>query len=195
MRKGLLLIIAAMTLSLYSCNTPTEGEGDVATSDTTASASVSGMYLYSDFNSEYKLPIEMLVLDKKSATGMSIPPIVEAYPDDFRWEVIIGDGFHIIIEDVGDLPNELADLKLIQADDVVWEIEYLIDEPELIMYTQALPDNAGVSVVFYHINAFKTIDGVNYVFRTPDQGEFSKSQIEKMLAAIKSVKSVTAPTI
>ena len=192
MKKGLSLIVLSIFVTLYSCDT-TSSTDETPVQEAIGATEVPGMYLFTEFNEEYSLPIDMLVLDKKSAAGLSIPPIVEAYPDDFRWEVVIGDGFHVVIEDIGNIKNEIADLKSVQADDAVWEVDYLIDEPELIMYTQKLPNNAGVKDVFYHLYAFKTINGVNYVFKTPDQGEFSKYQIEKMLAAIRSAKYSEVP--
>lgn len=135
--------------------------------------------------------------DETADIGAAAVPRVEYEPDGFKWDLFVGQNFHMRIDDWGDdemiafHKEELADFSN------MYDIEFLEDTENFLYYKRTLKvdgtkdasKNVGVDHVSYHCYGQHTIEGINYVFRTNDNGHH-KPITEYMSKSIKSVKEI-----
>lgn len=135
--------------------------------------------------------------DETADVGAAAAPRVEHEPDGFKWDLFVGQNFHMRIDDWGDdemiafHKEELLDFSN------MYEIEFLEESDNFLYYKRTLKvdgqkgagANVGVEHVSYHCYGQHTIDGINYVFRTNDGGH-QKPITEYMAKSIKSVKEI-----
>lgn len=144
---------------------------------------------------KYDIPIMIMLPDETANIGASTKPEIIHTEDDFKWELMVGSNFHLLIDDWGDYTDMVKSRKKELKELDFYKIKYIIDEKDFILYEQELipkgTTNAAKSVGIrhrsYHVYAQKVIDGVTYVFRSKDDG-FEKLIIELMAKSIKSVK-------
>lgn len=144
---------------------------------------------------KYDIPIMIMLPDETANIGASTKPEIIHAEDDFKWELMVGSHFHLLIDDWGDYTDMVKSRKKELKELDFYKIKYIIDEKDFILYEQELipkgTSNAsktvGVRHRSYHVYAQKVIDGVTYVFRSQDDG-FEKLIIELMAKSIKSVK-------
>lgn len=142
-----------------------------------------------DIKASIKLP------DETADIGAAMKPEVMHEEDGFKWDIVVGPNFNIHIEDWGANKGLVADKKKQNKDLEIFEITYLVDEPDFIVYKLALkvagdknaPKDVGVAHESYHVFAEKIVDGITYEFRSPDDG-YEKVIIEMMAKSIRSVK-------
>lgn len=140
---------------------------------------------------EHGLDITIMLPSVSSSTGASIEPNITHEMDGFRWEVSLGEKFVLIIEDYAKEENLIAEeKKRIEGYDF-FNIEYLVEEDQMIMYKRELPDGAGGDAS-YHVYGVKKLNGSNIVFRSVDDG-FLKPIVEDMVRTIKSAESNEKP--
>ena len=80
----------------------------------------------------------------------------------------------------------------------VFDIKYLIDDKDLIVYERKLivkgskkaSPTVGVEHKSYHVYGQKIIDGITYELRSRDEGYEAKNIIELMAKSIKSFKPI-----
>lgn len=149
---------------------------------------------YADMNEislkEHGLNMKIMLPEVASSTGASIEPKIEHDDGDYLWHVKIGTRFHLVIEDFGKEKNKVAGEKERLGDlDKIFVTEYLIDEPNLIMYKRTLHEDQGGKPSF-HCYGETTIDGYIYVLRSQSDGSL-KPIIDDMVKTIKSAKPVT----
>jgi hypothetical protein len=179
---------------LPSCSGP--GKNDVADSKNTILDD--DYYEFQGLSlKKYDIPVMIMLPDETADIGASTEPEVLHIEDDFKWEVLVGSNFHLLIDDWGDYTDMVISKKkeLKQLD--FYKIKYLIDEKDFILYEQELmpkgsteaATSVGIPHKSYHVYAQKVIDGVTYVFRSRDEG-FEKPIIELMAKSIKSVKAL-----
>lgn len=144
---------------------------------------------------DFDIPAIIMLPDETANIGASTKPEVIHAEDDFKWEVIVGQNFHLLIDDWGDYTDMVVSRKKELKELEFYKINYLIDEKDFILYEQELKvdgsakasSEVGVPHKSYHVYAQKVIDGVTYVFRSSDEG-FEKMIIELIAKSIKSVK-------
>lgn len=140
---------------------------------------------------DHGLDITIMLPSVSSSTGASIEPNVTHEMDGFRWEVSLGEKFVLIIEDYAKEDNLIAEeKKRIEGYDF-FDIEYLVENDDIIMYKRELPEGAGGDPT-YHVYGMKELNGSNIVFRSVDNG-FLKPIVEDMVRTIKSVKGNQSP--
>ncbi len=138
----------------------------------------------------------MMLPDETANIGASTKPEVFHEEDGFKWDIQVGPNFKVHIEDWGANRGLVADKKSQNEDLEIYEIKYLVDEPDFIVYETKLKVNGlkqaskdvGVPHISYHVFAEKIIDGITYEFRSPDEG-YERVIIELMAKTIRSVKS------
>lgn len=141
-----------------------------------------------DIKASIKLP------DETANIGAAMKPEVIHEEDGFKWDIVVGPNFNVHIEDWGANKGLVSDKKKQNKELEIYDITYIIDEPNFIVYKLDLkvkgdknaPKNVGVPHESYHVFAEKEIDGITYEFRSPDDG-YEKVIIELLAKSIRSV--------
>jgi hypothetical protein len=135
------------------------------------------------------LNMQVMLPEVASSTGNSIDPSVQHDEGDYLWYLSIGPRFKLIIEDFGKEMNKVAGEKERLSElENIFEIEYLVDEPKLIMYKRSLHEGHG-GKVSYHCYGEVEIDGYNYVIRNEDEGSL-RPIAEDMVKTIRSAAPI-----
>jgi len=185
MRKVFILGSLSM-LFLASCggtaeNTDNAGNGDTTNVDF---SDMDEMSLQGE-----GLNMQIMLPNVASSTGASIEPTVEHFDGDYLWDVRIGNQFHLIIEDFGKEKNKVAEeKKRLEGLTKIFMVEYIVDEPKVIMYKRELHEGQGGKTT-YHCYGETVIDGYTYVLRSHEDGNF-KPIIEDMVKTIRSAKQI-----
>ena len=191
-RLFLLFFHLVFSLTLVSCS---ENEKIVEEPKEAETVLDDDYYDFQGFNmSPYDIPVMIMLPDETANIGASTKPEVVHTVDDFKWELLVGSNFEMLIDDWGDYTDMVVTRKKELASLNFYKINYLIDQQNFIMYEQELipkgikaSNSVGVPHKSYHVYAEKVIDGVTYVFRSKDEGA-EKLIIELMAKSIKSVK-------
>lgn len=173
---------------LLACNN-SQNSADENTGNT-ENLEVIDMSDMNEFNlTPYGLNLSFMLPEVQSSTGSSIEPSVQHEDGDYLWFVDIGAHFHLVIEDFGKEKNKVQDEKN-KLDNLkdIFNVEYLIDEPNLIMYKRKLQDNQGGKTT-YHCYGETEVDGYTVVLRSSDDGGL-KPVINDMVNTIKSAKQI-----
>lgn len=176
-------IAALFSLFLVGCG----GDGDVgaANGENTDTLALD----FSDMNEmsleQNGLNMKIMLPSVASSTGASIDPEVEHEDGDYLWYVNIGPRFQLIIEDFGREKNKVQYEKKRLSDlSKIFTLEYIVDEPTLIMYRRDLHEGQG-GKPSYHCYGEVVIDGYTYVLRSEEEGSL-KPIIEDMVKTIRS---------
>jgi hypothetical protein len=154
------------------------------------------LYEFKGFSlKDYDIPATLMLPDETANIGASTRPEIIHAEDDFKWELIVGPNFHMIIDDWGDDREMVSSEKKRLSGLSFYQIKYLVNEPDFIMYERILkvdgeksaPKTVGLEHKSFHVYGQKVIDGITYVFRSRDEG-FEKVIIDLMAKSIKSVK-------
>ncbi len=145
----------------------------------------------------YDIPIMIMLPDETANIGASTKPEVIHVEDDFKWEINVGPNFNMIIDDWGSDRKMVVDEKKKLSGLDFYDIKYLVDEPDFILYERTLKvdgkkgvaKSVGVEHKTYHVYGQKVINNITYVFRSRDEG-YEKMIIDLMAKSIKSVKSL-----
>lgn len=180
--KKRIVIAALFPLFLVGC-------GGAVETDTTAENTDTLTLDFSDMNEMSLKPdglnMKIMLPAVASSTGASIDPLVEHDPGDYLWYVNIGPRFQLIIEDFGKEKDKVGNEKKRLGElNKIFDIEYLVDEPKLIMYRRDLHEGQG-GKPSYHCYGEVTIEGYTYVLRSGDEGSL-KPIIEDMVKTIRS---------
>ena len=143
----------------------------------------------------HQLNATILLPDETANIGASTVPEIKHELDGFKWEITVGPNFHLIIEDFGDNKKMVQVEKNRMAELAMFDVKYLIDTEDLILYERTLlvdgeksaPKSVGLKHHSYHVYGQTTIDGFTYVFRSRDEG-YEKRIIDLMAKTIRSVK-------
>ncbi|AEA42932.1 hypothetical protein [Fluviicola taffensis] len=185
-KTSLFLLLMALSLVAVRC-------GD---SDQDKELTDEELYEFQGFSMKpYDVPIMIMLPDETANIGASTQPEIIHVEDDFKWELMVGPNFHMIIDDWGSDREMVSFEKKRLSGLNFYKINYLVDEPDFIMYERELkvdgkkgaPSSVGVEHKTYHVYGQKVIDDITYVFRSRDDG-FEKIIIDLMAKSIKSVK-------
>lgn len=153
------------------------------------------LYEFKGFSlKEYDIPATIMLPDETANIGASTTPEIIHAEDDFKWELIVGPNFHMIIDDWGDDRTMVSSEKERLAGLNFYKITYLANEKDFIVYERILkvdgeksaPKTVGLEHKSYHVYGQKVIDGITYVFRSRDEG-YEKVIIDLMAKSIRSV--------
>lgn len=154
------------------------------------------LYEFQGFSMKpYDIPIMIMLPDETANIGASTHPEILHVEDDFKWELMVGPNFHMIIDDWGSDREMVSSEKKKLAGLNFYKIKYLVDEPDFILYERELKvdgnknasKTVGIEHKTYHVYGQKVINDITYVFRSRDDG-FEKIIIDLMAKSIKSVK-------
>lgn len=143
---------------------------------------------------EYDIPGTIMLPDETANIGASTTPEIIHTEDNFKWELIVGPNFHMIIDDWGDDRSLVSSEKERLAGLNFYKITYIEEGEDFIFYERILkvdgeksaPKTVGLEHKSYHVYGQKVIDGVTYVFRSRDEG-YERVIINLMAKSIKSV--------
>ncbi len=186
--KRTLILAALLPFFLISCggSESTDGSDNVNDADS-LSADFSDMEEIS--LKPDGLNMKMMLPAVASSTGNAIEPKVEHDEGDYLWYVTIGPRFQLIIEDYGKEQSKVdGEKKRLSELENIFDIEYFIEEPGLIMYKRTLHEGQG-GKPSYHCYGEVTIDGYSYVLRSEDEGSL-KPIIEDMVKTIRSATPI-----
>lgn len=185
----LVVLLLSLNFLLFSCKS-NKGE--------TFETEDEELYEFKGFSlKDYDIPATIMLPDETANIGASTQPEVIHAEDDFKWELIVGPNYHMIIDDWGDDREMVSSEKKRLEGLSFYKIKYIVNEPDFIMYERILkvdgiksaPKTVGLEHKSYHVYGQKIINGITYVFRCRDEG-FEKMIIELMAKSIKSVKSI-----
>lgn len=174
------------------------GDNDTGSRDVVYEDALAGLNDFEAFSlSPFGIKALLYLPDETADIGAAAAPRVEHEPDGFKWDLFVGNNFHMRIDDWGDdemiafHKEELLDFSNL------YEIEFLEESDNFLYYKRTLKvngqesvgANVGVKHVSYHCYGQHTIDGINYVFKTNDSGH-QKPVTEYMAKSIKSVKEI-----
>lgn len=183
---GLILLV---NLGLTSCNS---NENSVIENEDEE------LYEFKGFSlKDYDIPATIMLPDETANIGASTEPEIIHATDDFKWELLVGPNFHMIIDDWGDDREMVSSEKKRLEGLNFYKIKYIVNEADFIIYERILkvdgeksaPKSVGLEHKSYHVFGQKIIDGITYVFRCRDEG-FEKMIIDLMAKSIKSVKPI-----
>jgi hypothetical protein len=145
--------------------------------------------------SHYGIPATIMLPDETANIGASTTPEVLHLESDFYWNIHVGQNFHLYIEDYGDNTNLVKDQKEKLANTQFYDVEYLVNEKDIIVYKVTLKvrghanasKSVGVKHESYHVYSEKVINGIHYELRSRDEG-FDKDIIDLMAKSIQSFK-------
>jgi hypothetical protein len=187
MMKKYLIPFFTFTLLTYSCGD--NDTGDVTNVDIEEVEVIGESDMNQISLSDYGLDMTLLLPEVASSTGASIEPTITHEDGNYLWFLDIGNHFHLVIEDFGKEKDKVKQEKQKLADQKdIFVIEYLVDEPDLIMYKRTLHEGQG-GKPSYHVYGSKEINGYTYVLRSADEGGL-KPVIEDMVTTIRSAKEI-----
>lgn len=191
MKKGSIIILfLSVSLLFVQCKQEAPSDGDKI--DLNDNYDVFQAFDLSPFD----IKANLMLPDETANIGASTKPEVIHEEDGFKWDIRVGPNFEVHIEDWGANRGLVADKKSQNEDLEIYEIEYLVDEPDFIIYETKLkvngeknaPKSVGIPHITYHVFAEKVIDGITYEFRSPDAG-YERVIIELMAKTIRSAKA------
>jgi hypothetical protein len=188
-----LLIISLILFIIFSC-------GSNVTEDDNKPKTKVNLSDYSEFHlinlEKYELNAHLMIPDASANIGASTKPEI-FHNDSFLWKITAGPKFELHIEDFGDYKDRMANKKKeLKQQNKFFQIKYLIDEPQLILYERTLivkgdknaAPEVGVDHITYHVYGEKTLNGITYELRSRDEGFGSdQKHIAEMMA--KTIKS------
>lgn len=147
----------------------------------------------------YMIEAMMMIPDETADIGSSTEAEITHVENDFRWDLKIGEKFIVHIEDFGNSKNLVASKKKELKEKDWFEIKYLVDEKDILVYQKILKvkgiNNAspkvGVEHISYHVYAEKVIGGITYELRNSDEGNDKKLTrwIAKSINSFKALKT------
>ena len=191
MNLKITLFLSLFTCLFFSCSEQNEEKQNAQT------FMDADYYEYKGLNfQKYMIHAMMMIPDETADIGSSTESEITHVDNDFRWDLKIGEKFIIHIEDFGNSKNLVASKKKELKEKDWFEIKYLVDDKDLIVYQKILKvkgvNNAspkvGVDHISYHVYAEKVIDGITYELRNSDEG--NDKELTRWIA--KSIKSFKA---
>jgi hypothetical protein len=83
---------------------------------------------------------------------------------------------------------DLSAMKAALSDDMLFKPEIIEENASSILYKRVLPDGTEYD---YSFKSCSEISGKPYLFKTSEEGEFSKESVTKMKDAISSIQNIT----
>lgn len=189
MKKFLIHLVIPFSVLLTSCGGDDKGSetsNDNAGETTQPATDFSGMQKVS--LNDFQLEAEGMVPQIAGPNGDIIPYTVLHEEDDFFWVIEIGpegEKFRLIIENAAGMEGDLVAEKKKMFEDF-WEIEYLVDEKNIIMYRKAVKGEESVPNQF-HVFGVMNVDDIPYKIYSDETIQFRKPEAEEMLRSVRSL--------
>ena len=186
----ILLIIGLAIGAASACDRPQQAVEKSAEEDY--------LYEFSKFNlAPYGLKATIMLPDETANIGASTQPEILHQEDGFKWEVMVGPNFQFIIDDYGEVKDKINEKKAALKDLDIFDIRYLVEERDLLVYEATLkvtgekssPITHNKQHISYHVYAQKVIDGYTYIFRSREEG-YPKNIVDIMTKSFRSVEEV-----
>ena len=154
-------------------------------------------YDFQDFIlSSYDIPAIISLPDETANIGASTKPEVIHIQSDYKWDLKVGQNFKIHIEDCAEVADLVKEKKEELADRTFYNIKYLIEDEDLIMYERTLvvsgAENAsptvGIEHKSYHVYGQKKLGKIYYELRSQEEGS-DKTIINLMVKSIRSLRT------
>ena len=87
---------------------------------------------------DYDIPAFISLPDETANIGASTKPIISHIKGDIKWSIQIGANFELLIEDYGYIDDLIEVKKQELLEQTFFQVNYLIDEPDLILYERTL---------------------------------------------------------
>ncbi len=187
-----LILYVVLYLMLNSCN------NDQSTQMLENQKMIDDYYQFQELSLEnHDIPAYISLPDETANIGASTKPIINHIKDDIKWSIKIGENFELLIEDYGYIDDLVEVKKKELSEQTFFQVNYLIDEPNLILYERTLlvkgidkaSPNVGVEHKSFHIYASKVINEITYEFKSREDGN-EKIIVELIAKAIKSINSI-----
>lgn len=195
--KKLILGITLLTTSVYFMTSCSSSENDVeeGTIKVEYPSEEEDLYNFEAMSLQpYGINAYIYLPNESASIGASTSPEIFYELDGFEWEISVGQNFHLKIEDWGDEPfdNFIEELNKQK----IYDIEYIEQKENYVYYKTRLnvrgkehTEEMGVDHVSFHVAAMHTIDGINYVFRSKEEGQ-SERVINYMKETVKHVRQL-----
>jgi hypothetical protein len=191
MRKSIGFITLLMSVFLFSCGEEESTETELVINYEDENEE---LYSFEAFPlTDYELDFFIYLPDETADIGAATKPVVTHETADYKWEISLGTRFKMEIIDMGEYngvelhKEEIEDLKH------VFQVEYLIEEPDLIYYkrtvNQGETNGIGVDHVTYHCLANHKVNGINYLLRSHEDG-LPKPIADYMITSVKYVEEI-----
>jgi hypothetical protein len=187
-------VLLLFFVTLISCDSSeNEGELNVVYEDEDA-----GLDEFEAFSlAPYGINALIYLPGATSDIGAATDPKVSFELDGYKWDLFVGQNFHMRIEDYGDDEMIAFHKDELKEFSNMYDVEYIEESDNFLYYRKTLKvkgkkeasNSVGLDHVSYHCYGVQTIDGVNYVFRTNELGH-PKPTTEYMAKSIKSVKQI-----
>jgi len=189
--KKIFLTLLTFTLFITSCDdTSNTLNSDDTSNDALDLENLGDLDMNEISFVPYGLNLAILLPEVESSTGASIEPEIIHEDGDYLWYLNIGPQFQLVIEDFGKEKNKVKEEKeYLKGQANIFEFEYIIDEPTVMMYKRELHENQG-GKKSYHCYGEMSIDGYTFVLRTTADGSF-KPVVSDMVTTIKSAKEIS----
>ena len=187
-----LILYVVLYLMLNSCN------NDQSTQMLENQKMIDDYYQFQELSLEnHDIPAYISLPDETANIGASTKPIINHIKDDIKWSIKIGENFELLIEDYGYIDDLVEVKKKELSEQTFFQVNYLIDEPNLILYERTLlvkgidkaSPNVGVEHKSFHIYASKVINEITYEFKSREDGN-EKIIVELIAKAVKSINSI-----
>ena len=190
--RFLIALLFASSLAFVSCGDSSDKEGSEDIDLTEDYDQFQGFSM-----KEFDIPITIMLPDETANIGASTKPEVIHPEDGYKWELKVGNNFSLFIEDWGDVDDRIESKKKELKDLSFYDVKYLIDEKDFIMYERVLKvdgnknaaSTVGVAHKSYHVYGQKEINGITYLFQSREEGG-EKLIIDYMAKSIKSVEPI-----
>lgn len=136
--------------------------------------------------------------DETSDVGAADEPRVEHEPNGYKWDIYLGQNFHLIIDDWGDENMIAAHKEELEDYSFMYKVDYLEDKENFLLYTKKLTvdgkkdadPNVGIEHSGYYCYGQHTIEGINFVFRSGDTGspKLIADYIAKSILSVEEIK-------
>ena len=126
------------------------------------------------------LNASIMIPDATAGIGASFKPQINHVPADYKWEILIGRNFNLLIEDFGDNAYRYPEVRKKILENKAFKVSIIDEENDQLLYKRIL-DNS------YHVYAVKKVDGIYYELKSREEGD-SKKIAEFIYRSVKSFK-------
>lgn len=126
------------------------------------------------------LNASIMIPDATAGIGASFKPQINHVPADYKWEILIGRNFNLLIEDFGDNAYRYPEVRKKILENKAFKVSIIYEENDQLLYKRIL-DNS------YHVYAVKKVDGIYYELKSREEGD-SKKIAEFIYRSVKSFK-------
>lgn len=146
----------------------------------------------------YQINALIYLPDETADIGAATMPEVNHELGGWKWELSLGQKFHMEIIDWGEENGVALHKEELKDNSHMYDIEYIENTDDFIYYKRTLKNegaansnkNVGVKHESYHCLGNHKIEGINYLFRTTELGS-PKPITEYIKVSVKNVTEIS----